>query len=311
MRYGSILLLLSLLLAIAAPLSRAASEVTPTLKIDPERQFKFAEQAFATGEYARAIAEYQRFVHFFPQDRRVPQATYKIGRAYFRTQAFNKAIDYFKRVIAASGDTPLAKRSQMMISEALLQLRTPDKALTFLDRLAAQTSDPAVKDEALYRLAWIHLDLESWGKARTILEQISPENQFNYRVYDVVDELKKVDTLPRKNPHVAGLLALIPGAGYIYTERYHDALITLLINSALLLAAYDTFDNNNEALGAVLAFVELGFYSGSIYGSIGAAHKFNRTQTRNFIQNLKENTRVRISWEYPHDGLFLTFKYVF
>jgi len=74
------------------------------------------------------------------------------------------------------------------------------------------------------------------------------------------------------------MLSVIPGAGYLYLERYQDALISLLVNTALIFAAYEAFDNDLYVLGGIISFVELGFYAGNIYGATTSAHKINRSQ---------------------------------
>ena len=60
----------------------AFSETAVVLKAD--EQFAFAESYFNQGEYFRAIGEFQRFIHFFPQDERVPTARFKQGESYFK-----------------------------------------------------------------------------------------------------------------------------------------------------------------------------------------------------------------------------------
>ena len=51
---------------------------------------------------------------------------------------------------------------------------------------------------------------------------------------------------------------------------------SFLFNTGMICAACLAFDHDNPALGSVIAFVETGFYSGNIYGSITAAHKYNK-----------------------------------
>jgi hypothetical protein len=83
-------------------------------------------------------------------------------------------------------------------------------------------------------------------------------------------------------------LAILPGAGHLYTERYQDALIAFLANSALFVAAYASFDNGNDVVGGLLTLIGLGFYSGNIYSAVSSAHKFNRRQTEQSIRHLQK-----------------------
>jgi len=57
----------------------------------------------------------------------------------------------------------------------------------------------------------------------------------------------------------------------------------------------ESFNNDLPILGGVIAAVELGFYSGSIYSAVNSAHKYNRAQERAFIEGLKKEARPTLS----------------
>jgi len=88
-------------------------------------------------------------------------------------------------------------------------------------------------------------------------------------------------------------------------------LIAFLVNGALIAATYAAFDNDNYALGGILAFVELGFYTANIYGATTSAHKYNKAQTRNFIEKLKQNTKIQLAADYRKRGVLFSFRYDF
>jgi hypothetical protein len=67
-------------------------------------------------------------------------------------------------------------------------------------------------------------------------------------------------------------------------------------------AAYEAFDNDNNALGGIITLVELGFYTGNIYGAVSSAHKYNRTKTGQFIQKLRKNHKVNFSAGFNAKG---------
>ena len=46
----------------------------------------------------------------------------------------------------------------------------------------------------------------------------------------------------------------------------------------MIIAAWEAFDNDNEALGSLLTLFEIGFYTGNIYSAVNAAHKYNKKQ---------------------------------
>jgi tetratricopeptide (TPR) repeat protein len=277
-----------------------------TVLLDSERQFQFAEDLFQRGEYYRAIGEYERFIHFFPESEEVVLARYRIGLAYLKGERYEEAIEAFTLVARQYSASAYADQSYLRMGEAYIQLERYDDAITHLEKLIAITPDQNIKDEAHYRCGWSYLKQESWDSAEACFNKISPENRARFRIEDLLRELDKRGDLKHKNPTTAGLLAILPGAGHVYCERYRDALVSFLVNGALILAAWESFDNELYALGGLIAVVELGFYSGNIYSAVGSAHKYNRNEKNRFLRYLEERAKIKISLAGPgHDEAVL------
>jgi tetratricopeptide (TPR) repeat protein len=293
----------------------AGSDPEPNLKssiiINPDKQFNFAEHYFSKKDYLMAVAEYNRFIYFFPEDQRVETVMYRIGMSYYLGGHFKNAIDSFNAVIDRYVDTDLSVKSYFMISEAHVKQYAFGLAVINLNNLITMTHDEEVKDEAYYRIGWIYIETASWEEARRYFSKISPKNKTKYRLERLTHELNKERSIHRKDPHLAGFLSIIPGAGYLYCERYQDALIAFLLNGGLIYAAYESFDDDNNALGGVIAFVEFGFYAGNIYGAVTSAHKYNRKQTGRFIETLKNNTKINLSADVKKKGICLAFEFIF
>ncbi|MBN1843037.1 MAG: tetratricopeptide repeat protein [Deltaproteobacteria bacterium] len=270
--------------------------------ITADEQFRFAEAYFTTREYYRAISEYERFIHFFPQDPRVELTMYKVGLSYVKGERFKQAIDAFDSLIEKYRDTEFAVKSYFKAAECYVKLKQYDAAFVVLDRLLMITQDPDVKDELHYRRGWIYLEMDQWEKAEASFDSISPENKNAYRLQDLSEKINKKKFVKTKNPHAAGWLAVIPGAGHLYCERYRDAFIAFLLNGAMILAAYEAFDHENEALGGLITFFEIGLYSGNIYSAVSSAHKYNRKQKRDFFRYLKEHSTLEASVMRPDEG---------
>ena len=97
-----------------------------------------------------------------------------------------------------------------------------------------------------------------WEKARDGFERISFQNRDKYNIRQILIELDRKLSLKRKNPTIAGILAIVPGAGHLYCERKRDAFVSFLLNGAMIYAAYEAFDNDLNALG-LLPFLSLAF----------------------------------------------------
>ncbi len=314
---GSQLIVLVPLFFLFIPFSKsfAVSETPPDRKpsvmITPDKQFNYAENLFSNNDYLTAAMEYKRFIYFFPEDKRVERALYQIGMSYYLQGDFKGAVDSFQKLIDKYADTDSAIKSYFKISEAYMKLKAFDSAIINLNNLIVVTHDRDERDEAYYRLGWIYLEMASWEKGRQYFSKISVENKDKYRLEKLAAELEKENLIPQKDPKLAGFLSVIPGAGYLYTERYQDALIAFLINGALIYATYESFDSGNPALGGLLAFVGVGFYAGNIYGAVTSAHKYNRKKTGLFLERLKDNVKINLSADVKNKGVCLSFQFVF
>ena len=141
--------------------------------------------------------------------------------------------------------------------------------------------------------------------------EISPDNQKRYGVMQVRRSLGESDSIPRKNPTIAGLLSVVPGAGQIYVGRYKDALTAFIVNAGLILATVEAFDNELYALGGVIGFVEFGFYAGNIYGTVSSAHKYNRDRQTAFRDDLYRLRPLTISLGSVPGGAYVGLRAAF
>jgi len=283
-----------------------------TLTINADKQFQFAETYFNRSEYTQAIDEYRRFLYFFPDEHRIDTARFRIGQAYMRSNDFERAIKAFKALLDGSPSQDLLVKSYWLISDSHVALRQYDEAVSNIEHLIAlKNEDPDIKDEANYRIGWIYIETGAFDKATTYFDRISPANKTKFAIDNVFAELEKEPLIERKSPFLAGSLSLVPGLGYLYCERPRDALVAFLVNGAMIFATYAAIKNDNPALGGILAFVELGFYSANIYGATGSAHKFNRRKKQNFIDTLKQNTRLQLSSIHRNKGFVVALQYRF
>ena len=78
-----------------------------------------------------------------------------------------------------------------------------------------------------------------------------------------------------RRPWLGGMLGLIPGAGYVYSGEYANGFRSLLLNGLFIFGMVNTAQREQWGAFAPISFFELTWYSGSIYGGIDAAHRFN------------------------------------
>ena len=96
-----------------------------------------------------------------------------------------------------------------------------------------------------------------------------------------------------KRPWVGGLLGLVPGLGYAYSGEYANAARSLILNSLFLWAMVETGEREEWGLFAVTTFAEFTWYSGSIYGGIDAAQRYNRRRLEEIVYNMRGELRPK------------------
>ena len=257
--------------------------------ITEDKQLEYAESLFNEKDFETAMVEFKRFLHFFPGSRQKEHAQFKIGVCLFKLEKFHKAQKLFNEIIINGNENNITKEAYFFQSKAFMKTGNPGYAQIVLQNYLKLVKDKETKDRIYFNLAQIHLEDARNGKstslalARDYLLKISSPDAYKYNKNQYLDLILKAELAHRKDPLMSGIFSIIPGAGFLYCERYRDALVTFLFNTGLMYAAYTAFDNGNNALGGVLAFVETGFYTGNIYGSISSAHKYNRAQINRIL----------------------------
>jgi hypothetical protein len=93
-----------------------------------------------------------------------------------------------------------------------------------------------------------------------------------------LDAIKRYQHGHDKSPKVGGLMGLVPGLGYAYSGEFANAARSLILNSLFIFGMTQTADDEEWGAFAVISFFEITWYSGSIYGGIDAAHRYNQNR---------------------------------
>ncbi len=298
--------------------SSASAQVPeePGILITPNLQYDYADQLFESGDYIAAQVEFKRFIHFFPDDPRIEQADYKTGLALFHSNQFYEAAKRFDRIIreAHTQENKYVQESYFMQSKAFEAMGNTGYAQLVLQNYLKLSNDVGVKDRIYLALARIHiketmnLGKDDLDKAASYMTLISPENKDGYQVKRQLTSIENAQSAPSKNPTLAGVLAIIPGGGLLYCERYKDAFVSFCLNAGLMYAAYEAFNHDNPALGGVITFVGAGFYAGNIYGSVNAAHKYNKAAQ---VKILNQEFNLGSNFDPFNKSFMLTLNYGF
>lgn len=259
--------------------ARAAAENTGD-------NFGFAESLYEEGDYYRAIGEYKRYIFYNPDGPHTSEAALRIVECYFQAKRWQEG--------EAAADVFLKRYPESPFCTKVLYLKgimekSADKLNEALQTFAtiAESKAPDYSEKALYQMALIRLGQRDWQGAQELLDRIQADSPLHAVSQAFRDEIRKGRLLPRKSPLVAGLLAgALPGTGHLYTERPKDALTAFLLNGIFIWGAAELFQDDNYAAGGILAFFEIGWYTGNIYSAVSSTHKYNKRKEEEFIHQM-------------------------
>jgi tetratricopeptide (TPR) repeat protein len=249
---------------------------------------KFANTLFEDQEYYRAVTEYYRFIKYYPEDNRVVDAYVKIAECYFYGKQYEDAIKWSEKILTMNKESKHVTPVWFIMGDSYFKIGNYKSAIkTYSSVLKTETSDPGCFDLARMRIGKSLLYEEKWDEASEEFLKVNPDSIYFPRAKMLAERALLGNHLKRKNPAIGGLLSLIPGLGYFYTENRQTALASLIVNGLFIWGSYSSFENDNEGAGYVLGFFGVGFYLGNIYGSIGSAHKYNERQKELFLEDFK------------------------
>ena len=280
---GSRLLVPALAILLVLPSAALGAQIV----LDSEKQLAFAQHYTQREEYDRAAQELERFIYFFPEDARVPEARCRVGWCYLKMHRFERA----RRVLWEVHDTyrlhSVAARSLFLIGETYRLQGIPEEAAYYFERVLAAYPESEAADEARYRLGWARMEAGQWREASKAFAEVPETSPLRDPALTLSEWSLRGEALPTKSPWTAGILAgVLPGLGHAYCERYQDATVSLVINGLFTWAAIEAFDKDHEALGGLLGFLELGWYTGNIYSAVNCAHRANRKTREGFLNKL-------------------------
>ena len=114
---------------------------------------------------------------------------------------------------------------------------------------------------------------------------------------------------PERSPAVAAWLGILPGGGYFYSGRKSSGVFAFLFTGAVAALSVESFNEDQEVLGAAFALITAGFWSGSWSGAIRAVEEDNRLRFERHVQQAKESVREEV--DLPATGARIVFSIPF
>lgn len=250
-------------------------------KCDDNPTARLARDLATEGDHGAAAIEYRRLA--LAEADGVRRAGYYWAAAYQYHRAGKGELA--EKMLDRAEDDSDQITSQALLLRAEISLATgrPDKADFYLAGLTRKKTD-----SPSYRLASRRL-----AKARLLDGNIQGAKDA-LAAAGLEPELGAAQSYAKgagRIPMLGGVLGLVPGLGYAYSGEYANALRSLILNGLFIYAMVDTANDEEWGAFAAISFFELTWYTGSIYGGIDAAHRYNRNRLDTCLQKIDGQSR--------------------
>lgn len=173
----------------------------------------------------------------------------------------------------AENDSSALKPAVLLLrGEAASAERNPDEAVFYWQSALENTDDAGMQTYLVRRLACEHIGQGDLVKARLVLgHPVSAPPGAD-------EALARYEQGRDKSPILGGALGIVPGFGYAYSGEYANALRCLILNGIFIGAMVYSGMEDQWGAFAVISFFELTWFTGSIYGGVDSAHRYNRAR---------------------------------
>jgi TM2 domain-containing membrane protein YozV len=290
----------------------AAGEFAPQYYELREKEIRqFSNDLFVSGEYYRAITEAKRYLSLFPAGPQVEEMAKLIGDSYLMSYEWAEAIGAYEQFLMRFPASPL-ENTVLFYKAICLEKQGNTAEAERLFQLIMSGAGRTKKGEAARWEILLLIRQNRFDEAEALLKDRMLHPEIEREAGLIEDLLRAKKGAQYKSPLTAGLLsAVLPGSGQFYNERYQDGIYSFVLNGLFILGAWKAFDSDNFGLGAVLTIFEIGWYSGSIYGAVGGAHKYNRQIEEDHFRSGLQRLNLRESEIGRPGGASVMFTYPF
>lgn len=244
---------------------------------DVQQLQSFADKLKSEGEYFRAITEYKRINNYFPQNENYFLNIQEIADCYILGGYKLEAINEYNKILKVD---ELDKFANFQIAKLLHELAHFYESNEHIFNHIENFND-SFKDTLILMSGINYVYLKDFVNAKNSFEMISATSPlFSTKTLYI----SYLDTIPiRKNRRIAGALnLLIPGSGYIYTEKFETGIATFVTNTLFATLFYKSIKagENNSAVISGLVFT--GFYVGSVSGAKQSADNWNKLRHKEY-----------------------------
>lgn len=232
--------------------------------------WSFAAQLVDAGDAANASVDFRRIAALESDVTLQGEAYWHSAYQYW----ILKQPDISDKMLNRSEDaaSELAPQIALLRGENARLARNWDEAAFHFQSVLNSKPAPEMKIYAARRLATAEFRRGNTSGARdAILVEDGNASQ-------ATAALETFERHKDRSPMLGGILGLIPGLGYAYSGEYANATRSLLINALFGYGMYHTGKHDQWGAFSAISFFEITWYTGSIYGGVDAAHRYNQNR---------------------------------
>ena len=243
---------------------------------EEQKIIRFADSLKKEGELYRAITEYKRANSYFPESMEKADNYLKIAECYEAGEHYYEALLNYRIVLNLSPDCWEAKYKVPFMHFKMYEYNLSEE---FINKCS--TENTAQNDSLVILSSLNSIYQMRFDEAKAKLEKI----EHNAKAQSYAKILNEKTPLKMKNRNTAAITAtIIPGGGYFYVGKVQTGIAALIVNSAMIYGAISSFDNDHNEAGYAFSILAFSFHSGSIFGAMQSAGKYNKTQYNNLMQ---------------------------
>lgn len=271
-----------------AATGRSAPAASATASQDALGTLRFADWLLQKGDPYRAIGEYERFRFLAPSSPFDEVVRYRIALAYLVGEQYEMAGSLAARLSEDQAADPEVREAAWLLGgRALYGLKLYPAADAHLSEfLGQERRTPLARGWAAYQLAWVRLKAWDFQASLEPLAKVPPGTPWSDAAQAMRAELSRGVTVPYRSPVVAGLLSIVPGLGHFYLGQFGTGVSAMLWNGAFGWGLYETIRAQQWGLTVLLGLFEALWYTGTIFGAVAGAHRFNRDAKLNLLDDL-------------------------
>ncbi|MBN2161580.1 MAG: hypothetical protein JXR25_06085 [Pontiellaceae bacterium] len=249
--------------------------------------FTLARELLNEEQYSLAAIEFRRAAMESEAPDQQAASYLFAGYAYLNARQPDFTGEMLDRAEEADQSSRYRCENTLLNAENAYAARDTDMALYYYDLLAEEPEAAGFRQFALRRAAAIDLGHRDWQAARRRLEPLGDAATLQLEAIDAYAAGQD------KSPALGGLLGLIPGLGYWYSGETANGFRSLILNSLFMYGMADTADDDEWGAFAIITFFEVTWYSGSIYGGIDAAQRYNQERLANALDVIEGDMGYR------------------